>query len=325
MIVEFLEGFSPSSVEIVLFVLLVIAFFGGLVWFAAVSRRREERRQIAAAERRYEQLVDSMGLSPSGRATVERLTGYLRDRREKHLLLQNHTVYDRCVDRAVRDGAVSGGEAAALRVRLGFSGEPSGAEPDSSTEIPPGSGLAIVDAHDRTIPARLLEHTPSSFLVETDEEAPRLTSGNLVEVVYQNGSGVYRFESGVLANPPGRMELSHAEELERVQRRRYYRGSVRLPVYVRLAGDPDRPTQTRLVDIGGGGASFLAPDPRFQRGEQVELTFHPDSSVPLHLPGRIVRESNGGKTVHVRFEELPASTRDRVLGFLFRREPRRGG
>ncbi|HKJ85424.1 MAG TPA: PilZ domain-containing protein, partial [Spirochaetia bacterium] len=156
----------------------------------------------------------------------------------------------------------------------------------------------------------------------TADDAPRLTTGSLVEVVYQNGSGIYRFESGVLANPPGEMELSHSERLERVQRREYYRGRVRLPVYVKLAREPERPERTQLIDVGGGGASFRAPDPRFQRGEHVELTFHPDSAAPLHLPGRIVRESKGGRVAHVSFDDLTPSTRDRVYGFLFQRQAR---
>lgn len=261
MLSDFLQGFTASTAETVIFIVIVLAFIGGLTWFAVASRWRDERRQLAAAERRFDQLVESLNLSRSDRATLEALSDHLRHASDKYLLLQNHTVFDGCVESAVAVGTVSEGEAAALRVRLGFSGEPAGTEPESSTEIPVGSGLAILDIHDRAIPGRLAEHTPSSFSVDTDPDAPRLTTGSLVEVVYQNGSGIYRFESGVLANPPGKMELSHSERLERVQRREYYRGSVRLPVYVKLARVPERPERTQLIDVGGGGASFRAPDP----------------------------------------------------------------
>lgn len=320
MLIEFMEGFAPSPLEIAVFVALLVAFVGGLIWFAVASRRREDRRQRAVFQHRYEDLVESMNLSQSDRGLIEELSRYLRRPYAKYLLLQNHTVFDRCVESALSEGVVFEGDVAALRVRLGYAGKTSGTEPESSTEIPPGSGLVLLDAHDRSIPVRLVEHTPSSFRVRTDEDAPRLTSGSLVEVVYQNGSGIYRFESAVLANPPGEMHLLHTEQLERVQRRAYYRGEVRLPAYVKLARETRRPTKTQLVDIGGGGASFYAPDSRYQRGEQIELTFHPDSDAPLHLPGRIVRESKGGRIAHMCFGDLRPSTRDRVFEYLFRNQ-----
>jgi len=323
MVFEFVQGFAPSPVEIVAFVLVVAALVALLVWFATRSRRREEKRQRVAARRRSEDAIEERALTQSDRGIIERLGEYLEHPERAYLIVENHTVFNDCAERALADGAVTEGDISGLRVRLGLAGEPSGAEPESSSEIPPGSGVVIVDNHERTIRGRVLEPSASAFRVETEREAPRLTSGSLVEVVHQNGSGIYRFESAVLSSEPGTLQLSHAENLERVQRRRYYRGEVRLPAYVRLAQSAERPARTELIDIGGGGASFYAPDERYQRGEQVEMTFHPDSAEPLHLPARVVRESRRGRVVHVTFEHVKPATRDRILGFLFRSQGRR--
>ncbi len=320
MISDLIRGFTPSPAEITIFVVLVLGFVGVLVAYSTATYRRGRRRRIAMSERRYRRRLEELAVTRSDEECLEILFRYRGDPERKYLLVQNHTVFNDCAERALADGAIGEGQVSALRVRLGFSGQPAGAEPDSSAEIPQGSGVIIADSHDRMIRGRVMDPTPSSFRVSTDDEAPRLTSGSLVEVIYQNGSGVYRFESSVLANPVGEMDLSHAERIERVQRRRYYRGKVRLPVYVKPAGEQERPELTRFIDIGGGGASFYAPDDRYERGESVEMTFHPDSRQAMHLAGRIVRESHGGRVVHVKFTDVGPSTRDRVLGFLFRRE-----
>ncbi|MFP4115067.1 MAG: PilZ domain-containing protein [Spirochaetota bacterium] len=323
MIIDFLSGFSASPVEIVAFVLVIAVLISFLIWYASRTRRRERRRRVAIANRRYEEMRGELALSNTDAEALERLSHYLRKPEQKPLLLQNHTVFNDCAERALADDTAGSGEVAALRVRLGFGGSPAGAQPESSTEIPAGSGVIVIDNHDRMISGRVREPTPSAFRIDTDRDAPRVTTGTFVEVVHQNGSGIYQFGSAVLSNPPGEMTLSHAEGLRRVQRRRYYRGNVRLPVYVKLASESERPAQTELIDIGGGGASFFAPDGRYQRGEHVELTFHPDSTKALHLPGRIERESKGGKVVHVSFEDLRPATRDKVVGLVFRNERRR--
>ncbi|MFW5688212.1 MAG: flagellar brake protein [Spirochaetota bacterium] len=325
---EFLQGFRPSTIEIVAFVVLVALFAGALVWAGSRSARRERARRRAVAERRFSELLEQMALSRSDEGVIEQLANYLRDPDRKYLLLQNHTVFNDCADRAMADHAAAEGEVAALRVRLGFGGTPAGREPESSTEIPEDAGVMLVDTHNRTVPARVESPSPSAFRVRTDPDAPEVGAGSLIEVVYQNGSGIYRFESAVTNRAGRTLELSHAEHLERLQRRQYYRGEVRLPVYVRLAHESGRPERTELIDISAGGASFFAPDERFQAGEQVEMTFHPDSDAAMHLTGEVIRESKRGSIAHVSFENLRPGERDRVMRYVFRNareKPPHGG
>lgn len=321
MLYDFLAGFNPSAIEITIFVVLLVAFIAGLVWYAAVTRRRRRRRRIAASRRRYDELLSELGLSRSDHGTLDLLRDELEDEDQQHLMLTNHTVFNGCAERALEAGTVGAGEVSALRVRLGFGGEPAGREPESSAEIRPGSGVLVIDRHDHAHSGQTGEPAPDRFRVrlEPDEEAPPTQS--VVDVVYQNGSGIYRFQSVVLTRDGNEIGLEHAEGLERVQRRRYYRAEMRLPVYVRPGGSHEEPQRTELVDIGGGGASFYAPDDRYEPGETVELTFNANSANSLHLPSRIVRESHGGSVVHVAFHGIPQHTRDRIIGFLFRRAP----
>lgn len=105
-----------------------------------------------------------------------------------------------------------------------------------------------------------------------------------------------------------------------MQRREYYRRNLELPVFVRPTGSRRRPVATRFIDVGGGGASLQNPSAKFRRGTDLELTFHPDSHAPLNLHGRVVRTSQGGAVLHVKFEKLRESTRDKIFRMMFRSE-----
>ncbi len=321
-IAEFLQGFMPSRAEIIAFVVVIPTFVGALIAYTAVLRRRERRRLRTIAERRYRELAGAMPLTRSDMAVLEILSRYQKRPDGKALLLQNHSVFNACAERAISDGAVREGAVSALRVRCEIAGRPAGARPDSSAEIPVGSGVFIVDGGDRAIHGRVLEPSSSAFRVETDGSSPQIASGTLVMVVYQSSSGIYEFHAAVLRNLRGEIELSHSEHVRHVQRRRYYRDKVLLPVHVKLASAPEHLQRSRFTDIGGGGASFLAPDERYKRGGEVEMMFHPDSRPTIHLTGRIVRESQRGKIVHVSFDNMRPSARDRVLGLLFRNQRR---
>ena len=159
MLADFFQGFLPSLAEIIVFGIVIVAFVIFLVWYAIASRRRERRRQRADAQQRYAELARELGLSRSDEGVIDRLARYLRDPDKKYILLQNHSAFNDCTDRALADGVASEGEVAALRVRLGFSGVPAGNEPESSSEIPPDAGVLILDKNDRLIRGKVMRRS----------------------------------------------------------------------------------------------------------------------------------------------------------------------
>lgn len=61
---------------------------------------------------------------------------------------------------------------------------------------------------------------------------------------------------------------------------------------------------------------MVNPGERYEPGDSVELTFHPDSDSILHIPGRVVRTSKKGTVLHL--------SRDRIYRLLFREGAHRG-
>lgn len=317
MFLELSEGFRTSPVEIALVVLVLLAFILVPTIYGVRRRREQRRRQIRRASEWYEALVNQHGLSPLEQGAVELLSNYLEEPGRKYLVLQNQAVFNQTAALAQEEEALSEGTISALRVRLGFAGSFTGAHPQSSAEIPEGSGVLVLEDREHPVHGRVLKPTTSAFRVRLDENERKFVIGNPVEVVYQNSSGVFRFDSGILHRIGSELELQHSERVEIVQRREYYRRNIRLPVYVRAAEEDHRPVRSEFVDIGGGGASMANPGERYEKGESLELTFHPDSEATLHIPARVVRTSKQGKVLHLSFENIRESSRDKIYRLLF--------
>ena len=108
---------------------------------------------------------------------------------------------------------------------------------------------------------------------------------------------------------------AHARRMARLHRRSSFRKRVRLPVQVARHPADASPRQTTLLDLSCGGASFRNPWEMLRKGDFIHLSFPPSTEGPA-VKASVVRVSNGGATIHVKFEYLPESTRARILLFL---------
>jgi len=104
--------------------------------------------------------------------------------------------------------------------------------------------------------------------------------------------------------------------LKRYQKRRYYRKQIALPVHV-YPFDSDTPLLSKSRDIGGGGASLLNPEGHFKVGDDIELRFKPDDA-EIRVTGTVVRVSDSGRTIHVNYEHIRDSLRDRIYNAIFK-------
>ncbi len=81
-----------------------------------------------------------------------------------------------------------------------------------------------------------------------------------------------------------------------------------------------------LVSVrrGGGGASLRNPGEQFVPGDDLELILNPaGDGTParagrINLTAEVVRVSRKAQVLHVRFDGLQESTRDRIIGALFK-------
>jgi c-di-GMP-binding flagellar brake protein YcgR len=145
-------------------------------------------------------------------------------------------------------------------------------------------------------------------------------------VYFKNPSGIYVFASRVQAVEGGLLQLSHAEQVKRLQRRRFFRKKTALPVFIRPAAERGReveeeredvPRRTAFVDLGGGGAALVNPRRVFGVGDRIELFFDIVGKKPqFRVTGEVIRTSDQGAKIHVLFDSMPEASRDRIIRFL---------
>lgn len=316
----FYVGFAASTVEILIVAAFVVLFFGALIIWARRRAREESRVRREHAEELYQQLREERELTHSEDDAIQVLSQYLNHPERKYVLLQSQSMFNAAAASALRDAAVSEGTVSALRVKLDYTDAASNRPPHSTADLPIGAAVLVGRKKQRTVKGRVLEPTQASFRIQTDQEERPFVFGTLVRVIYQNNIGIFAFSCAVEGFEDGVLALTHDEEPEQVQRRRYYRAELHLPVHVRATGRKDTPKESEFLDIGGGGASLINPAGEFEAGNTIELSFHPDSREPLHVQASVIRTSENGSVLHVRFEQMRESMRDKIYRLLFTKQ-----
>jgi c-di-GMP-binding flagellar brake protein YcgR len=316
-------GFSTSPVEIVIF--FAILLLSVVIWVVTSLRRnrRESLRRYALAEEYYRELADSRGLSNLDRDLLDRLSRYTHNPRERFLLLQDQRVFNYAAARLLENEEdVSENQISALRFHTGFAGAPTGDSPRSTAEIPEGVYVELESRRRSPVPGKVLRHETSAIHVSVKDEDHRLTSGKPIRIIFRNSAGIFRFRSTVLVSRDGVLELSHSESVDRVQRRDHFRRSMRIPVQVQSACDGAEPTilDSQFVELGGNGGTIINPENRFSTDEEIALSFRPDEGDSLNLTATIVRTSQEGTLLHVRFVNVSDRDQDRVYRLLFAKQ-----
>jgi hypothetical protein len=321
------RGFQHSPLEIILVILSFLAFIILLIVIYRLQRRKVRRQQRAAADRRYRQISAKYSLTPSEEDLVRRMARFLKQPEKKYLILINQPTFNFCAAKLRARKEEAAASIAQLRSRLGFRLQGPEQIPASSVELPEGQGLLIVGSAP-TAPesrrgrdaekahGRVHRQEPGAFSVQLLEPEVSFLPGQKVQVYFQNRAGLFSFPSSVVSVQNRRIRLQHGEDIQRLQRRRYYRRRVSQPVGIRYPGAGEKPTLSTFYDLGGNGASLKNPGKRYSAGDAVELTFLA-AGERCTLVAEVLRCSKNRDVLHVQFAPMRETTRDRIIGSLF--------
>ncbi len=329
------SGFHQSWLEILITVSLVLAFLVFLLYTYRVQKNRTRKEQTKKYRARYEQGIRKFGLGLAEQHIIALLAPFLNSPEKEYLLLYKQSTFNTCVHRfhhSTGHEHISGAALSALRVTLGFTAQDPEQVPSSSAELPAGMMVLVVSGTRRRqnpfkISGIILQCTSQSLIIspmDTRAQSIKTATGRPVNVFFQNRAGVFTFASHIQATPDNTIHLAHSERIKRSQRRKYYRRRLSLPVYVRPAGSQSKPIKSVILDLGGGGASLRNPDKQFVPGDDLELILDPaGGNAPtgtgrINLAAEVVRVSRKDQILHVRFNLLQESTRDRIIGALFK-------
>jgi len=310
------QGFVQTRLEILILFVFVTALLLVFTLYFVAQKRAAQRESANRSREMLEHRLAELELSEPQIELLGSMVRFLEAGLSEHVLLVNRHVFDECARRMVQAGAASPDEMNALRLSIGFRITRPDEIPASSLELPEGSPVLLVVGTGRRLHGTLVAQAPGFMTVALGQGAMPLPENAAVTFYFHNSAGIFSFPTRVIRQLGDAVQLEHSGDIDRSQRRKYYRLSQKLPVYVKPCSARARPQESMLLDLGGGGASLTNPHSLMKNGDLVEISFSPRME-KLTLVARVVRVSRNLKVLHVRFESLSETERNRIMSYLF--------
>lgn len=320
------SGFQTSSTETFIFlgviaVIFIALFFYQLYRNYANRKAKEERKKnppqpilpTHSHPRR-----DLITLSSREQRTLDHLAWFLKDPSKQDKLIDDDHLLLKAARRGIREGIVQEAEVLRLLNKLEVNSEPLSAGGANSASIPTSSEVSISDRNLNMAVGELLLSGEKGLQVRIDKGNRSFPLKTPVEVVCNGPEGMYRFHSAVLHTDGKQILLQHSRHVEHVQRRKYKRRAVELPVEIMIPGVSQKALKTKTHDISIGGAAVKNPRKKISTGSRVDCTIDSEGAAPIVVPGTAIRTSKRGKIVHISFGPIDEKTRHRLFRKLIR-------
>jgi c-di-GMP-binding flagellar brake protein YcgR len=314
---EIAKGFEKSPVEIALFAVLIVGIGLSIVLLYRHQLRRGREEIIQRSKKIFDQTVKTKSLGKADLNVLEQMVKHLKSPTDKHLLLEDQYTFNGCARKLFATDRVTASGIAALRVKLGFKTRSPEGIPHSTAELQDELPVIIVQKGKKGSRGMITQIKPSSLTIALEGEMPLPKRTLPIQVYFQGPSGRYIFVSRIRGYGKGEIEVAHSENIKRMQRRKFYRKKLMLPVYVKRAESDESSILTTLIDLSGGGASIMNRDMLFSSGDRISISLAASRTKRIYITGDVLRMSRGGKTIHVEFADMLESSRDRIIKLLF--------
>ena len=292
---------------------VMVAFI--LLFVVSVARARGLR--ILRGEEIYRFLVRRLGLTRSEQELTDRISAFVRPPEKRYLILIDEPEFEDCVLRAQERSTLEEITLSALRLKLDFGAGKPHEIPVSSSGLAVGTSLIMVQKGRASIRGKAGEQGERALRVSLEPGVEPPTLGVPISVYFNTAQGMFVFQTFARQLVDTDIYLDHSEVIRPTQRRRHYRKTIQLPVYVMLRDKLEEPIRSSILDLSGGGASLRNPNMQVAAGDDLALSFSPGGE-RFTVPARVVRLSADGKVMHVQFQRLSEAARDRLIGSLFK-------
>jgi len=304
------RAFEVIDFVMVFALLLSVSMLVLFLLFLIRSRTLHRELRVSSAEVYYF-LLPTLALDGNDHQLIKRMAAFLPFPQQKHRIMVNARIFDACARRLVAEEQADESVLRNLRKKLDFPAGTVGILPVSSLDLPIDLPVLLVQKGKSAIRGSVVSNTESSLAIMNDEDSASPTINGPINVYFQNRAGFFTFATEVVGRDDRVIRLQHSERIKRYQRRRYSRRQVRLPVFVQPYQGGSQAVKSVFVDLSGGGASLRNPGQQFRVEQQVELSFAPHGE-KLHVLAQVVRVSRGGDVIHVEFQALNGSKRERI-------------
>jgi hypothetical protein len=267
--------------------------------------------------RRLENVVRYLGrnlLGEDGWARVEHVATSNGRKLDSLTALFDPEAFEKWSHRAAKKGLLSAPEIDELKERLTQPAElvTLGNGENGARECVPASGMPVAISQEnvqaRGTIADVAEHSFTIWVLndcdDLDEEEP-------ASVLLLSRSGPYHFSARLQKAEDGTLIVERPARIVRDQKRRFGRYAASLPAIVKPYLGDEQVAEVTIREMSGGGATITNPDGRFDMGNVLELSFTTGRS-HYTVAGRVVRTSNAGDLLHIRFEAMKDQERNEI-------------
>lgn len=314
-------GFRSSKAQQTTIIIIICAFILLSLAFYLIQRYISKEKTRQQAHKTFKETLRNVSFTKEEKLILEQLADAMPNLREKkYLIVQDAGVFSTAAEQLLHDGIVSSGEIRSLRNKLDaccFSREKSFT---TTKELPEGLHLYITRSSPEGYHGIILQRRLDYFAVKLKEDAEELQKGSVCSIFFKRRRDTYRVNGLIKLRKGPMLYFSHTEEIEKVQKRSFYRSEVNFPAVIRHQGYDIRQYQTKMVDLGGGGARLVSPGHGLHEKDIVTLLFQTPEGETFEIPGEIVKMSQKEDTefVHVHFSSIKEVTRDKVVSLAMR-------
>lgn len=294
-----------------------------------VRCKAQEHRQRRRRKGTFHRRAQEQGLNPSQRRLLWRLA--LQQRRNPLLVLRTSSAFELCVGEcaAQKDSTRLLEELARIRVRLGFDHLPQDQPVRTTRQLPQGQTLNLwpQDADPAQATPCLVVSRDEGTLVAAPllNNPPTWKAGTPLSVRFRRAQDAeYRFATRLLAFTPHTLSLQHADQVERLQVRAFFRWETSFPLtlLVNIGHGQTRSLEGTVTNISGGGLRL-----RVQEGVPTGTRVQVDPAYlgPFPLAGvhaQVVSTSAEAQRgwVRVQFVDLPGKVEAQILRRIFQHQ-----
>ena len=333
------QGFQKSPLEAAISILIIALLIVVPVVLFLHKQKKDRNRKTDRARAVFDAYAAKKNLSEGDRDLLRKMCRHVS---KGELELLNLATKPASFNAAAKrlmggddSGRVNDAMIARLRIKLGLVHSGSRGILHSTAEFYQGMPLQLAVESGRKMVGKVQEVQPDGFMLQVPE---RLAKGARVELRVRRPTGLYSLTTYVIGKRGNGYQLQHSERVERVQKRRFFRKVLRLPVLLAIndasgaTNDASGATndsagatnvssigvfKTRLIDLSAGGAKIRNPGVGTSAGDVIHLKIFPGKAEPIKLKSRVTRVSPDGASLSVAFDLLKDSTRDQIMKLVF--------
>ena len=164
-----------------------------------------------------------------------------------------------------------------------------------------------------------------------DKVAAPINVGESINMFYWDSMAQYAFQARVISRKDGgapTLTLEKSSEVQRMQRRSYFRIQARLRVIFNIERDDNETAELRqnegqTLNISGGGM-LLSTKSKLEIGDNLPLMLYLSEQDGIVATGRVERleylSSKGLYRAGIVYAAIHEHDRDKIIAFVFKRE-----